>query len=51
MTLIAAWKEHDTPYLMGDVLVSISGDCEFEGDHFPVPTRDDLIEQTQRRGM
>jgi hypothetical protein len=49
MTLVAAWKEHNTPYLIGDVLVSTREDFDFTGDHFPVPTRDDLIDILPRK--
>jgi hypothetical protein len=40
MTLIAAWKEGDTPVLIGDLVMSRIG--EFESPHHPLPTRDDL---------
>jgi hypothetical protein len=40
MTLIAAWKEENTPILIGDLVVSTLG--EFELPHQPLPTRDDL---------
>lgn len=40
MTLIAAWKEQDTPFLIGDFLISIQGAKGLQ--HIPIPTRDDL---------
>ncbi|HXU38219.1 MAG TPA: hypothetical protein VN937_17815 [Blastocatellia bacterium] len=41
MTQIAAWEEHGTRYLMGDVLVTRMGLFNFEGDHVPIPTAED----------
>jgi hypothetical protein len=40
MTLIAGWKEQDTPCLIGDLVVSTLG--PFDAPHSPLPTRSDL---------
>lgn len=44
MSLVAAWKEHNTPYLVGDILVSTRDEFDFKENHFAVPTRDDVID-------
>jgi hypothetical protein len=40
MTLIAAWKENNTPVLIGDLVTSRLG--EFDTPHHALPTRKDL---------
>jgi len=44
MTLVGAWVEHGTQYLIGDVLLHRKVEPGSEVDHIAIPTRDDVTE-------